>query len=67
MICYTIDRFEGDIAVVELADGEFVNVPRKVLPAGAAEGDIIKAEIDTEEVKKVREQVRKMEGKLFID
>jgi hypothetical protein len=36
-----IDRFEGDFAVVELANKETVNMPRVLLPEGAKEGDII--------------------------
>ena len=34
----TIDRFEGDFAVLELPDGKFINVP-KVLFCDAKEGD----------------------------
>ena len=36
-----IDRFEGDFAVVELANKETVNMPSVLLPEGAKEGDII--------------------------
>ena len=34
----TIDRFEGDMAVVAVGDERF-NLPRKLLPAGCGEGD----------------------------
>lgn len=46
---YTIDRFEGEYAVVELENKEFVNIPIKALPEEAKEGDIIKVYVDYEE------------------
>ena len=37
-----IDRFEGDVAVLELDDGEsFADVDRSTLPEGAREGDAL--------------------------
>lgn len=36
-----IDRFEGDVAVVELESGDMLGLPRWLLPPGAAEGDVI--------------------------
>jgi hypothetical protein len=35
-----IDRFEGDIAVVEY-EGKNYNIPRAWLPVGAKEGDVV--------------------------
>jgi hypothetical protein len=35
----TIDRFEGDFAVIELPDKSTLNVPRVLFP-DAAEGDV---------------------------
>lgn len=35
-----VDRVEGDRAVLEV-DGEFVDVPASVLPAGAVEGSVL--------------------------
>ncbi|MCI9625308.1 MAG: DUF3006 domain-containing protein [Clostridia bacterium] len=37
---YIIDRFEGDIAVVE-ADETMMNIPRAQLPSEAQEGDVL--------------------------
>ena len=37
----TIDRFEDDVAVVELPDRQVVDLPREILPANAREGDRI--------------------------
>ena len=37
-----IDRFESDVAVLELDDGEsFADVDRSTLPEGAREGDAL--------------------------
>ena len=41
---YTIDRFENGFAVLSDDDGNMRNVPADVMPAGAAEGDIVIAE-----------------------
>lgn len=38
---FVIDRFEGDIAVLEDADGKMVDVARGLLPKGAKEGDCL--------------------------
>ena len=38
----TIDRFEGDFAVVELEDGTIKNFTRAQLPIEAKEGDILR-------------------------
>ncbi|WP_037271112.1 DUF3006 domain-containing protein [Ruminococcus flavefaciens] len=35
-----IDRFEGDLAVLETDDG-MINVERSLLPENAAEGDVL--------------------------
>ncbi|KYH34851.1 hypothetical protein CLTEP_11660 [Clostridium tepidiprofundi DSM 19306] len=36
-----IDRFEGQFAIVELDDGEIVNVPKIRMPSDAEEGMVI--------------------------
>lgn len=38
---YTIDRFEGDFAVLEAEDKTMQNVPRTLLPESAKEGDCL--------------------------
>ena len=35
---YTVDRFEGDIAVCEDEDKQFVNIGKKLLPMNIKEG-----------------------------
>ena len=46
-----IDRFEGEYAVVEIDEGNFVNIP-KILLGSAKEGDVISIDIDTDETLK---------------
>ena len=63
-----IDRFEGDIAVLILPDGDMrLNLPRQVLPSKAKEGswltlDIIggvprNIKLDEQETESVRERI----------
>ncbi|RJO62295.1 DUF3006 domain-containing protein [candidate division WS5 bacterium] len=35
-----IDRLEGDFAVI-LADSELLNIPKRMLPEGSKEGDVV--------------------------
>lgn len=51
-----IDRFEGDFVVVELEDKSFVDMPLKLIPEGAKEGDILEIEINREETEKLHEE-----------
>ncbi|MDO8462981.1 MAG: DUF3006 domain-containing protein [bacterium] len=37
----TVDRFENDIAVIELENGETIRIPRTELPEETAEGDVL--------------------------
>ena len=43
----TIDRFEGEFAVVEKPDRTMMNIRRSKLPEAAKEGDILIIEGDT--------------------
>ena len=57
MARFTIDRFEGQWAVLETPEGKTINYPRNLLPKGAKEGDVFDLNIDmnqeaTEERKK---------------
>lgn len=36
---FIVDRFEGDIAVLEAADASFLDVPATELPEGVKRGD----------------------------
>ena len=41
MARYIIDRFEGDVAVLEHEDRSFSDVPKANLPAGVKAGDCL--------------------------
>lgn len=57
-----IDRFEGDLAVLETDDG-MINVERSLLPENAAEGDVLVYDgswtVDTAATEQRRERTRK--------
>ena len=57
-----IDRFEGDLAVLETDDG-MINVERSLLPENAAEGDVLVYKsswtVDTAATEQRRERTRK--------
>lgn len=61
---FTIDRFEGDVVVLENRDtGEMLNVNKKDIPQDAKEGTILKLnkdkyEIDLEEQKIVEDRIK---------
>ena len=42
---YSIDRFEGNFAILEAENGETIGVERARLPREAGEGDIVVHEI----------------------
>jgi len=70
MKTYTIDRFEGDLAMLETDSRQIVEIPRSALPAGAKEGDVVREEdgrfwIDKEETARLREQTRRLEDELW--
>lgn len=62
-----IDRFEGELALLELEDREIIDIPKRLLPEGAKEGDIIKIIIDEEETQKRKEQIQKKFNSLLAD
>lgn len=55
---YTIDRFEGEYAVVELENKETVKIPVKALPEEAKEGDIIIVSVDNQETSEREKRIR---------
>lgn len=59
----TIDRFEGDRAVLLLADSDQSVVwPREYLPSDAQEGDVLRVEvgIDREATNKARQEAAEL-------
>lgn len=65
---YIIDRLEGDWAVIE-NEGKTFNLPRKLLPEGAGEGDAIKitVEIDLQATRSRVQKVKQLIDEVFED
>ena len=59
-----VDRFEGDYAVVEIAIGKCVNIPRVLVP-DAKEGDIIKIEIEKKETEERKKYIKDLMNNVF--
>ncbi len=61
---FTIDRFEGDFAVVELPCGKMIDCPKALLPDNAKEGSVISISVDeaatSEKLKKNTERMNKL-------
>lgn len=64
---WIIDRFEGDFALVEIDDDSIIKLPKKALPKGAKEGDVISIKINKEETKNRKENIGKLMDSLFVD
>lgn len=65
MIRLIIDRYEGNFAIVELADKSTTNIPKSILPPQAVEGDVIKIEVDSEETSNRKATVTKLMEELW--
>ena len=61
-----IDRFEGDMAVLELDVGKFVSIP-KVLVSDAKEGDVVEIIVRKDETEKRKKHVKDLMNQLFQD
>ena len=59
-----VDRFEGDYAVVEIAIGKCVNIPRVLVP-DAKEEDIIKIEIEKKETEERKKYIKDLMNNVF--
>ena len=60
-ITATIDRFEGEMAVLLVGPEQTpVNVPRSDLPEGASQGDVVRLEgyVDREETERRRAEIK---------
>lgn len=62
----TIDRFEGEYAIIELPDMTFVDVPRVLFPL-AQEGDVIDISIDSAETERRTVRIKGLMTQLFKD
>jgi hypothetical protein len=45
---FTVDRFEGDLAIVRVGGGPPFDVPRELLPPEAGEGDELEIRVDAD-------------------
>lgn len=61
---FIIDRFEENMAVVELGDN-FYNIPKVLLPENAKEGDVITTEINEKKTKGKKAEARSLLDDLF--
>lgn len=43
-----IDRIEEEIAIMEKDDGSFAEMAKRLVPAEAKEGDVLKISVDTQ-------------------
>ncbi|MEX0135295.1 DUF3006 domain-containing protein [Bacillus nitratireducens] len=64
-----IDRFEGELAVIEMKNIT-IDVPRSKLPSSAKEGDVLiieddKYTIDKKETDKRKREIQNLMDKLF--
>ena len=62
-----IDRFEGNIAVVELEDGSIIDCLKAILPPNAKEGSIIDITVDEKATEEKLQKVTERMNKLFKD
>ena len=65
-----IDRFEGDIAVIELENHEFIDINISDLPKNISTGDVIelvdgKINLCIEETKKKKQAIEDLMDELF--
>ena len=64
----TVDRFEGDYAIIETDDGQIINIKKDLLPKNIEEGDVIDLEnmiIDREETLRRKNNIQKLADELF--
>jgi len=45
---WTVDRLEGEWAVLEVEPGRAMDIPRSTLPEGLEEGDVLKISVSRE-------------------
>ncbi|MBR5783515.1 MAG: DUF3006 domain-containing protein [Clostridia bacterium] len=61
-----VDRFVGEMAVVELPDGSTVDMPRVLLPE-AAQGDAVSITVDGDETARRKQRAENLMKDLFVD
>lgn len=61
----TIDRLEGNFAVLELANRDTETIPAALLPEGAQEGDVLEIRILSDERKDREARIEKLMDSVF--
>lgn len=61
-----VDRIENDYLVVELEDGNVIDMPKELCPK-AKEGDVIDIFINEEDTKNRKEEVKNLMEEVFLD
>ena len=56
-LVFIIDRFEGDMAVIDYPNGTF-DLPRSLLPPEAQEGDVLRFTIAVDEEETVEQETK---------
>lgn len=67
---YSIDRFEGEFAVCEDEEGNFLDIPKALLPADVREGTVLNEKngrytIDQAEEKRRRDLANQLQASLW--
>jgi len=62
-----IDRFEGDLAIVELPDGRMIDCPKELLPDNTKEGSILSIIVDEDATKEKLQKNTDRMNRLFKD
>ena len=60
-------RFEGELAVVELPNGNMINCPKAILPGDAKEGVIISIVVDEKATEEKKKSLTDRMNRLFKD
>ncbi len=64
---WTIDRFEGDFAVVETENRQMADIPRAALPPDVKEGDVVVLQIGREETERKKSEISERFKSLLKD
>lgn len=67
-----IDRFENNLAIVELEDKSLININRSKIPKSAKEGDVIlinkdNISLNLNETNILKKEINDLMNELFID
>lgn len=67
-----IERFEGDLCIIELEDANFIDIPLEFMPELAKEGDCIFINeqgiyIDEDATKILKDEMQNLMDELFYD